>query len=321
MIKLCDEVLLLPLKLIFENCLSQGIFPEMWKKANVVSIHKKNLENLKQNCRPISLLPIFGKILEKLIFNTLYQHLAVNNVLNPNQSGFRPGDSTINQLLSIVNSIFQAFDCNPTLEVRSAYLDISKAFDRVWHKVLLYKFRRCGISGNLLAIIQSFLANRKQRTVLNGKTSQWGAIEAGVPQGSILGPLFFLIYINDLTDGLNCDVKLFADDTSIFTIVHDPNSAAIDINHDLSPINLWARKWRMPFNPDIHKQAVEVTFSKKRCPPNHPSIFFNDVSVKNVPEQKHLGILLDSKLSFANHIKAIISKSRQGIGVLRLFST
>ena len=180
--------------------------------------------------------------------------------------------------------------------------------------------RQCGISGKLLAIIQSFLANRKQRTVLNDKTSQWGAIEAGVPQGSILGPLFFLIYINDLTDGVICNVKLFADDTSIFTVVHDPNSAAVEINHDLDLINLWARKWRMSFNPDISKQAVEVTFSKKRCPPNHPPIFFNDVPVKNVPEQKHLGILLDSKLSFANHIKAIISKSRHGIGVLRFFS-
>ena len=320
MIKLCDDVLLLPLKLIFENCLSQGIFPEMWKKANVVPVHKKNFKNLKQNYRPIPLLPIFGKILEKLIFDTLYQHLAVNNVLNPNQSGFRPGDSMINQLLSIVNSIFQAFDCNPTLEVRSVYLDISKAFDWVWHKDLLYKLRQCGISGKLLAIIQSFPANRKQRTVLNGKTSQWGAIEAGVPQGSILGSLLVLIYINDLTDGLKCDVKLFANDTSIFTIVHNPNSAAIDINSDLSLINLWARKWRMSFNPDISKQAVEVTFSKKRCPPNHPPIFFNDVSVKHVPEQKHLGILLDYKLSFANHIKAIISKCKQGTGVLRLFS-
>ena len=135
-----------------------------------------------------------------------------------------------------------------------------------------------------------------------------------------MGPLFFLIYINDLTDELKCDVKLFADDTSIFTIAHDPNSAAININHDLSLINLWAHKWRMSFNPGISKQAVEVTFSKKRCPPNHPPIFFNDVPVKNVPEQKHLGILLDSKLSFANHIKAIISKSRQGKGVLQLFS-
>ena len=174
------------------------------------------------------------------------------------------------------------------------------------------------ISGKLLALIESFLASREQRTVLNGKTSQWDTIEAGVPQGSILGPLLFLSYINDLTDGLKCDVKLFADDTSIFTVVHDPNSAAADINHNL--INLWASKWRMSFNPDTSKQAVEVTFSKKRYPPNHPLIFFNDTPVLKAQEQKHLGIILDSKVSFANHIKTAISKSRQGIGVLRFFS-
>ena len=118
--------------------------------------------------------------------------------------------------------------------------------------------------------MKSFLAHRMQRTVLNGKSSRWGTVTAGVPQGSILGPLFFLIYIKDLTDGLKCNVKLFADDTSIFTVVHEPTTAAENLNHDLDLINLWATKWRMPFNPDPSKQAVEVIFSKKRCPRNHP---------------------------------------------------
>ena len=320
MIRICDDALLLPLTLIFESCMSQGVFPEVWKQANVVPIHKKNSKNLKQNYRPISLLPIFGEILEKLIFDSLYQHLNTNGLLNPNQSGFRPGDSTVNQLLSIVNSIFTAFDCNPTLDVRSVYLDISKAFDRVWHQGLVYKLRRCGVSGKLITLMQSFLDNRKQRTVLNGKTSTWGNISAGVPQGSILGPLFFLIYINDLTDGLKCNVKLFADDTSIFTVVHDPHAAALDMNHDLNLIELWAHNWRMSFNPDPTKQAVEVTFSKKRIPTDHPPIFFNGVPVMRVQEQKHLGVILDSKLSFASHIQSVISKCRQGIGMLRFLS-
>ena len=320
MIKLCDKALVFPLKLIFENCLRQGVFPEKWKKANVVPVHKKNEKNLKENYRPISLLPIFGKILEKLIFDTLYWHLESNSLLNPNQSGFRPGDSTVNQLLSIVNSISQAFDCNPPLDVRSVYLDISKAFDRVWHEGLLYKLRRNGISGRLLLLIESFLANRKQRTVLNGKLSKWGSITAGVPQGSILGPLFFLIYINDLTDGLKCNVKLFADDTSIFTVVHDPNTAADNMNNDLQLISLWAFKWRMSFNPDPTMQAVEVTFSRKIIPSNYTPICFNSVPVRKVPEHKHLGIILDSKLSFTSHINAAISKCRQGIGLLKLLS-
>ena len=195
MIKVCDSSLLVPLKIIFDSCIIHGSFPEAWKRANVVPIHKKNSKNLKQNYRPISLLPIFGKIFEKLIFNSLYQHLNVNGLLNPNQSVFHPGDSTINQLLSIVHTISAAFNCNPTLDVRSVFLDISKAFDRVWHKGLIYKLRRCGVSGNLLSVIQSFLANIKQRTILNGKTSEWGNISAGVPQGSILGPIYLRTYL------------------------------------------------------------------------------------------------------------------------------
>ena len=161
-----------------------------------------------------------------------------SEVLHPKQSGFRPGDSTVNQLISITHTIFDAFDCNPPLDVRSVYLYICKAFDRVWHDGLIFKLERCGVSGNLLSLKKSgnFLMGRKQRTVLNRKTSSWGDISAGVPQGSILVPLFFHIYINDLTENLKCTAKLFADDTSLFTVVQDPISAANDMNHDLELI-------------------------------------------------------------------------------------
>ena len=171
-----------------------------------------------------------------MIYDTLNEHLTAYELLNPNQSGLRPNDSTINQLLSIVHTIFSVFHCNPPLDVRSVYLDISKACDRVWLEGLIYKLRRCGVSGNLLSLMKDFLANRKRCTVLNGKTSKWGSGTAGVPQGSILGPLFFLVYINHLTDNLICNVKLFADDTSLFTIVHNPDQAASDMNHDLDII-------------------------------------------------------------------------------------
>ena len=200
-------------------------------------IRKMKKKNVKGNYRPISLLPIFGKILEKLIYDSLYSNLVSHELINSNQSGFRPGDSTINQLLSISHTIFKAFDCNPPLDVRSVYLDISKAFDRVWHDGLIYMLKRCGVRGQLLLLIQSFLKDRKQRTVLNGQSSTWGDISAGVPRGSILGPLFFLVYINDLAVGLKCNVKLFADDTSLFTVVEDANTAANDMNHDLDLIN------------------------------------------------------------------------------------
>ena len=262
MIKLSDAALVTPLKIIFTNCLKYGVFPEVWKCANVVPVHKKNEKNLKKNYRPISLLPILGKILEKLIYDSLYSHLVSHELLNSNQSGFRPGDSTVNQLISITHTIFKAFDCNPPLDIRSVYLDISKAFDRVWHDGLVYKLKRCGVSGQLLSLIQSFLKDRKQRTVLNGQSSNWGDISAGVPQGSILGPLFFLVYINDLSADLRCNVKLFADDTSLFTLVEDPNTAANDMNHDLMLIRQWAYDWKMSFNPDPQKQAVELIFSR-----------------------------------------------------------
>ena len=147
-----------------------------------------------------------------------------------------------------------------------------------------------------------------------------GNVTAGVPQGSILGPLFFLVYINDLTENLRCIVKLFADDTSLFTVVHDPDDAALDMNHDLNLIRLWAHNWRMSFNPDPAKQVVEVTFSRKIITVDHPQILFNDTPVIKVEEHKHLGIALDSRLSFARHIHAMITKSRQGIGMLRFLS-
>ena len=141
MIKIRDASLLTPLKIIFTNCLRQGVFPDIWKCANVVPVHKKNEKNVKSNYRPISLLPIFGKMFEKLVYDSLYSHFVSCNVLNPSQSGFCPGDSSINQLLHITHTIFKAFDCNPPLEVRSVYLDISKAFDRVWHDGLIYKLK------------------------------------------------------------------------------------------------------------------------------------------------------------------------------------
>ena len=197
---------------------------------------------------------------------------------------------------------------------------MSKAFDRVWYEGLIFKLRRYGISNELLNLIESFLRNRKQHTVLNGKTSKWGDVAAVVPQGSILGPLFFLVYINDLTENLSCNVKLFADDISLFTVIHDPIRAALDMNHDLDTIKRWAHNWRMSFNPDPNKQAVEVIFSTKRAPVDHPIIFFNDIPVMNVTQHKHLGLILDVKLSFSGHFKAAISKSRKGTRMLPLLS-
>ena len=145
-----------------------------------------------------------------------------------------------------------------------------------WHESLLFKLKQNGISGNLLNVITDFLYQRKQRVVLNGQHSSWTNVQAGVPQGSILGPLFFLIYINDLSDGLTSNPKLFADDTSLFSVVQNINSTANDLNSDLIKINDWAFQWKMRFNPDPKKQAQEVIFSRKINKIDHPLLYFNE---------------------------------------------
>ena len=132
-----------------------------------------------------------------------------NNLLAPNQSGFKPGDSCINQLLSITHEIYSSFDDG--FEVRSVFLDISKAFNKVWHERIIFKLHQNGTSDNLLNILSDFLRNRKQRIMLNGQFSSWTKVNTGIPQGSILAPLLFLIYINDLPDSLSSNAKLFAD--------------------------------------------------------------------------------------------------------------
>ena len=158
-----------------------------------------------------------------------------NNLLLPNQSGFKPGDSCINQALSITHKIYSSFDDG--FEVRSVFFDISKTFDRVWHEGIIFKLQQNGISDDLLNILSDFLRNRKQRVTINGQSSSWTNVNAGVPQGSILGPLLFF---NDLPDGLSSIAKLFADDTSLFSVGHDINTSTIELNSDLKKINDWA---------------------------------------------------------------------------------
>ena len=173
----------------------------------------------------VSLLPICGKIFETLLFNALYSFFEDHKLLNPCQSGLKKNDSCTNQAVSITREIYSAFDCNPSLEVRGVFLDLSKAFYKVCHDGLIYKLKLLGISGSLLKLIQNYLDNRFQRVLLNGQTSEWKPVKGGLPQGSILGPLFFLVYINDICSNLSTNVKLFADDTSLFSIVNDANKS------------------------------------------------------------------------------------------------
>ena len=186
MVKVCGPWIYKPLEIIFNQCLETGVFPSEWKKGNIAPIHKK--EDKKINYHPVSLLPIWGKILERLMFNEMFEFFIENKLISSSQSGFKPGDSCINQLLSITHEIYSSFD--EGLEVRSIFLDIAKAFDKVWHDGIIFKLTQNGISGNLLNLLRDFLNERKQRVILNGQFSTWKNVSAGVPQGSILKVLY-----------------------------------------------------------------------------------------------------------------------------------
>ena len=320
MLLLCDDSIILPLNIIFKNIPLTSTYPEQWKLANVTPIFKKDDKQLIKNYRPISLLPICSKIFEKIIFKNLYSYLNTNNLLTTNQSGFRPGDSTTNQLLYLVNEIHQAFENPKSLEVRAVFLDISKAFHKVWHDGLIFKLKQNGVSGSLLMFFQNYLYNRKQRVLLNGSYSGFSAVESGVPEGSVLGPLLFLIYINDLERNIKSNIKFFADNTMLFSIVKDPTISASDLNHDLNIIYQCAHQWKMEFNPDPTKQATEVLFSCKKSSPNHPKLIFNGTCVAKANEQKHLGLILDSRLTFESHINDKIIKAKKNLGIIKYLS-
>ena len=222
-----------------------GNVPTSYKDANVCPVPQAGDLSQVSNYRPIALLNSENKVLERLVFKYLFNHLRDNNLLSSLQSGFLPGDSTVNQLTFLYNTFCQALDSGK--EVRAVFCDISKAFDRVWHAGLLAKLHAAGVTGNVLAWFADYLSNRKQRVVLPGAVSDWASIHAGVPQGSIIGPLLFLLYINNIVHDIGSNIRLFADDTSLFIIVDDTVTGCI--NTDLVRISRWASTWLVTFNP------------------------------------------------------------------------
>ena len=162
-------------------------------------------------------------------------------------------------------------------------------------KGLILKLKQSGISGNLLNLLCDFLRNRKQRVLLNGQVSDWSDVRAGVPQGSILGPLLFLIYINDLSERLSSNTKIFAGDTSLFPVIHDGNTSPLELNSDLAKINRWSFQWKMSFKPDPKEQAQEVIFGRKSKAISYPPLLFNNNNnVIQTTSQKLLGIIFDT---------------------------
>ena len=301
-----------PLCDLFNFSLSKGKVPAIWKEANVTPIFKKDDPSFVSSYRPISLLNTIDKVLEKVTHKHVFNFFRDHNILTPLQSGFVPQDSTVNQLVDIYNTFCKALDEGK--EVRAVFCDISKAFDRVWHRGILYKLQAVGISGSLLQWFTDYLANRKQRVVLPGAASNWLFIKAGVPQGSILGPLLFLLYINDIVEDIQSTVRLFADDTSLYVIVDDPPTAANQLYSDLAKINSWAKKWLVTFDPS---KSESVVFSRKRNKPNHPPLSMNQELINEVTSHKHLGLIFSNDCSWHEHFDYIKSKAWFRINIMR----
>ena len=214
------------------------------------------------------------------IFNTFYEkwNFEGNDLFSKYQSDFRKGDSCISQLLPTTDEIFKGFDANPSLYICGNFLYISKAFDRVWHEAQIFKLRSYGISDSLSCLFIIFLSEMLQLVVLNGQASEWRKVLEGVPQGSFLGPLLFLIFFDDILANLGCKKKILADDTSLFPLVPDPNENSVKLGGDLGRVAWWVQHWKMSFNADPSKQALEVHFSCKINPVHTPPVYFNNLT-------------------------------------------
>ena len=284
---------------LFELSISECIFPESWKIATVVPLFKGGIKEDVSNYRPISLLPVPGKILEKIVHDHLMKFLDVNNILCEKQNGFRPNHSTTNSIIDLTNDIYNEINNgNVTL---AAFIDLKKAFDTVNHKILLEKLNYMGIRGKTLSWVENYLFNRYQKTICNNVLSNTGKIKCGVPQGSILGPLFFLVYINDIKGILGENkYQLYADDTVIYCSGKNYTEVNEKLQIILNKFIIWCAKNALTVNTKKTKIMAfgsknKIKKSKNIC------ITVNNEKLVNVPTYKYLGIHLDQTLNFKYH--------------------
>ena len=313
-LKECSDVLSLPLTILFNSSLDNGIFPTDWKKADVCPVFKKDNPQLISNYRPISLLSPTSKILERLVYNRLYEFCFANKLLTPQNSGFKKNESAMNQLIHLTTLIYNGLKDNK--KIAAVFLDISKAFDRVWHDGLIHKLNKVGVHGKLLKWLKSYLSKRSQRVLINGKFSSFIEITSGVPQGSILGPLLFLIYFNDIVDDVKNHIFLFADDTTIVSINSTWENVQFSLNEDLKKIEKWSSDWLTSFNPS---KTEFMLISNK---PLHNCLFelkLNDNILSKVQTHKHLGLIFNSELTWKDHIIYTCKRVSKRLGLLYKF--
>ena len=315
-LKQTSDIIVPHLTYIFNLCLKTGTFVDEWKKAKVTPIYKGGSHSDMNNYRPISVLPLVSKIFEKIVFKQLYSYLSSNDLLLHKQSGFRPGHSTATCLISQINEWLLNIDnglVNGVLQV-----DLKKAFDTVDHHILAFKLSALGVHDKALDFFKSYLEGRMQQCAVNNVITSTNYITHGVPQGSVLGPLLFIIYINDLPNCLqHTNASLYADDTQFYTASNDADELDSYLNTDLSLLREWLIANKLSLHPDKTKCIYIGTRQRLATFSSETGIFVNDHEVAPSDHLKSLGIILDENLNWNQHVEHIIKKIKSALGALR----
>jgi hypothetical protein len=294
---------------IYQQSLDTGTVPSDWRQANITPIFKKGSRSSPKNYRPVSLTSIPAKILEHIIVSQMMDYFEEHNILFENQHGFRPKRSCETQLFMTAHDMAKAL--NDHHQIDAAILDFAKAFDKVPHERLLSKLEFYGIQGNLNTWIRNFLTNRQQRVVIDGETSEYAPVTSGVPQGTVLGPILFLTFINDIPTGIKSTMRLFADDCLLYRNIVTEEDHHI-LQQDLHTLQGWTDKWQMQFNTD-KCYVMQITNAKKKA----FSYKMNNSTLQVVPSNPYLGVQIDDKLTWNQHVNNICSKANRTLGFLR----
>ena len=304
------------LAVIFRLLIRRGSFPWCWRTADVVPVPKEPSNAMISNNRPISITPILSKVYEKLTASPLLRYCEAEGFLPKGQFAYRKGLGTCDALITITHELQRALDSGA--EARLVQLDFSAAFDRVSHEGLLFKLRDRGIGGNVISIIEQFLTSRRQRVKIDGSFSEYVNVVSGVPQGSVLGPLLFVIYTADLFDVVENRLVNYADDSTLFSICNRPSDreyVAQSINRDLEQISLWCDRWMMKLNPS--KTKTLIISRSRTVSPVHGDLILNGTILKVSDSLVILGVNLDSKLTFEYHIRSVASSAARSMGIVR----
>ena len=300
-----------PISLLLNKTLTTGTIPGDWKKARVAPIFKKGARNKAENYRPISLTSIVCKLMETFVKDAVMGHMMENNLLSDKQFGFIKGRSTMTQLLNYLNECVNHVVTGKVVDV--IYFDFAKAFDTVPHRRLLKKIENYGINGDLFNWIKAFLSNREQVVNVNGDESDPTAVISGIPQGSVLGPILFVLYINDLPDMVKSDIYLYADDTKIFKAVTCKEDA-LSLQSDIDAMTDWSRKWLLQFHPD---KCHVLTLGEHHNIMHTQRYTIDGKELEHVFEEKDLGVTIDSRLQFDEHVAEKIKKANNMVGLIR----